>query len=82
MSIPSTARAARVAAFLTLASLGAAGCQSSGGRSPADAQADHQMSQALEAGPHMTLTPMRPATHADSVRAGAVADTLRRAIGR
>ena len=82
MSIPSTARAARVAAFLTLASLGAAGCQSSGGRSPVDAQADHQMSQALDAGPHMMLTPMRPATHVDSVRAAAVADTLRRAIGR
>lgn len=82
MPIPSTARAARVAAFLALAPLGAVGCQSAGGRSPADAQADHQMSQALEAGPHMTLTPMRPATHADSVRAAAVADTLRRAIAR
>ena len=82
MPIPSTARGARVAAFLTLAPLGVVGCQPSGGRSPADAQADHQMSQALEAGPHMTLTPMRPATHADSVRAAAVADTLRRAIAR
>jgi hypothetical protein len=82
MPIPSTARAARVAALLALAPLGAVGCQSSGGSSPADAQADHQMSQALEAGPHMTLTPMRPATQADSVRAAAVADTLRRAIAR
>ena len=82
MPIPATARGARVAAFLTLAPLGVVGCQSSGGRSPADAQTDHQMSQALEAGPHMTLTPMRPATHADSVRAAAVADTLRRAIAR
>ena len=82
MPIPSTARTARVAAFLALAPLGVVGCQSAGGRSPADAQADHQMSQALEAGPHMTLTPTRPATHADSVRAAAVADTLRRAIAR
>lgn len=82
MPILSTVRAPRVAAFLVLAPLGVVGCQAFGGRSPADLQADHQMSQALEAGPHMTLTPMRPATHADSVRAAAVADTLRRAIAR
>lgn len=82
MPIPSSARATRAALFLSLAPLGAAGCQSSGGRSPADIQADRQMSQALEASPHMTLTPVRPATRADTVRAAAVADTLRRAIAR
>jgi len=82
MPIPSTARAARVAAVLALAPFGAAGCQSSASRSHADIQADHQMSQVLEEGPHMTLTPMRPATHADSARAAAVVDTLRRAIAR
>jgi hypothetical protein len=82
MPIPSTSCAARVAALLFLAPLGAVGCQSPGSRSTADAQADHQMSQALEEGPHMTLTPLRPAAHADSARATAVADTLRRAITR
>jgi hypothetical protein len=78
--LPGT-RVARVAAFLALAPLAAAGCQTPG-RSPADAQADQQMSQALDPGPHMTLTQMRPATHTDSARAAAVAHTLRRAIAR
>ncbi len=82
MPIPSSVRAARVAAALAFAPLGAAGCQSAGSRSPADAQAEHQMSRAVEEGPHMRLTPMRGATQADSVRAAAVADTLRRAIAR
>jgi hypothetical protein len=31
---------------------------------------------------HLRLTPLRPPTHADSVRARAIADTLRRAIAR
>ena len=40
------------------------------------------MSGALAEGPHMLLTPKRPATPADSARAAAIADTLRRAIVR
>ena len=75
-------RAARVAALFALSPLGAVGCQTSAGGSHADVQADDQMSGALTESPHMTLTPVRAPTHADSLRAGAVADTLRRAIAR
>jgi hypothetical protein len=78
-SIP--VHAARVAALIALFPLAAAGCESSAG-SHADVQADHQMSGALIESPHMTLTPVRVPTRADSVRAAAVADTLRRAIAR
>ena len=81
MPLSMPVRAARVAALFALFPLAAVGCQSSAG-SHADVQADHQMSGALTESPHMTLTPMRAPTHADSVRAAAVADTLRRAIAR
>jgi len=67
---------------LVLAAVLATGCQSFGAQSQPDIEADHQMSGALTESPHMTLTPMRPGTHADSMRAAAVADTLRRAIAR
>lgn len=65
-----------------LIALLAAGCQSFGAQSQPDIQADHQMSEALTESPHMTLTPVRPAARSDSLRAAAVADTLRRAIAR
>jgi hypothetical protein len=46
----------------------------------ADIHIDHQMSQPMGEGAHLTLTPTRPPTRADSVRAAAIADRLRRAI--
>lgn len=78
MSRFATARAIALA-IVSLLSLG---CRPSGARTQPDIQADQQMSGALEQTPHMTLTPLRPATRADSLRAAAVADTLRRAIAK
>jgi len=77
-----TSRAARTAALLLAAPLGAVSCQSPQGGAPTNMQVEQQMSGALAEGPHMLLTPMRPATPADSARAAAIADTLRRAIVR
>jgi hypothetical protein len=36
----------------------------------------------MQASPHLRVTPLRPATAADSARASAIADSLRRAIGK
>jgi hypothetical protein len=77
-----TGCAARIAALLLAAPLGVVGCQSSHGGTPTVMQAEQQMSGALAEGPHMLLTPLRPTTAADSARAAAIADTLRRAIVR
>jgi hypothetical protein len=67
---------------LILAAVLATGCQSFGAQSQPGIEADHQMSGALGESPHMRLTPVRSGTRADSIRAEAVADTLRRAIAR
>jgi hypothetical protein len=57
---------------------------SMGGMSMGNAAADHAVHEAMagpmSASPHMKMTPTRPRTVADSVRAMAVADTLRRAL--
>ncbi|NUO62586.1 MAG: hypothetical protein HOQ11_08300 [Gemmatimonadaceae bacterium] len=44
--------------------------------------AEQSMSAAMEMNPHMRMTAARPATHADSVRARALVDTLRRALAK
>ena len=50
------------------------------------AQADHAVHEAMAGpmmdNPHMRMTPSRPRSAADSVRAMAIADTLRRALSR
>jgi hypothetical protein len=74
---------AALIALLIALPLGAAGCaQQRGDHSDAEAQIDHDMSQSMGQGAHMTLTPTRMPTLADSIRAAAVADTLRRAIAK
>jgi len=64
-------------------SLPAAGCAQRPATPPeADIRIDHQMSQPMGEGAHLTLTPTRQPTRADSARAAAIADTLRRAIAK
>ncbi|HEX8849538.1 MAG TPA: hypothetical protein VF761_08405 [Gemmatimonadaceae bacterium] len=46
------------------------------------AAAEESMSAAMAMNPHMRMTATRPATRADSVRARALVDTLRRALAR
>ena len=46
------------------------------------AAADPAMSDEMAMNPHMRMTPSRPATHADSVRARALVDTLRAALAK
>lgn len=81
---PTSARAATALIALLIAPpLGAAGCAQQRDEHPeAEAQIDHDMSQSMGEGAHMTLTPARTPTSADSIRAAAVADTLRRAIAK
>jgi len=52
------------------------------GQSEEHARVDEQMGGVITDGPHLTLTSMRPASAADSARAAAIADTLRRAISQ
>jgi len=52
------------------------------GQSEEHARVDEQMGGLITDGPHLTLTSMRPASTADSARAAAIADTLRRAISQ
>jgi hypothetical protein len=69
--------------LLTALPLGVTGCAQQPPEHPeAEVQIDHQMSQSMGEGAHMTLTPTRAPTSADSIRAAAVADTLRRAIAK
>ena len=76
-------RAAHLALLLLALPLAAVGCaQQPRNHSDADVQIDHEMSQSMGQGAHLTLTPTRPPSGADSVRAAAVADMLRRAIAR
>jgi len=49
---------------------------------PAGAAAHEAMAGHMTESAHMRMTPTRPATHADTVRATAVADTLRRALSK
>lgn len=49
---------------------------------PSGAAAHEAMAGHMSESAHMRMTPMRVATHADSVRAIAVADTLRRALAK
>ena len=44
--------------------------------------ADPAMSDEMAMSPHMRMTPSRPATHADSVPARALGDTLRAALAK
>jgi hypothetical protein len=74
---------AALIALLIALPLGAAGCaQQRNEPSEAEAQIDHDMSQPMGEGAHMTLTPTRTPTSADSIRAAALADTLRWAIAK
>ena len=81
---PTSARAGTALIALLIAlPLGAVGCAQQRDEHPeAEAQIDHDMSQSVGEGAHMTLTPARTPTSADSIRAAAVADTLRRAIAK
>src|SRR5258708_21046534 len=67
----------------------AQGARSGGGGMGGMAMPDKSGDAAHEAmagnmldGPHMRMTPMRPQTVADSVRAMAIADTLRSALAK
>jgi len=83
MLSPNLCVTARFAVPLVASLVAAAGCaQQPHNHSDADVQIDHAMSRSMGEGAHLMLTPTRPATGADSVRAAAVADTLRRAISR
>jgi len=46
------------------------------------AAAEQSMNSAMDMNPHMRMTALRTPTHADSVRARALADTLRRALAK
>src|SRR5690242_1386567 len=79
---PKSAAAALIAVLVALP-FGASGCaQQHNEHSEAEAQIDHEMSQSMDESAHMQLTPSRTPTPADSIRAAAVADTLRRAIAK
>ena len=63
----------------------AAGAQGMGGMvmdEPAGAAAHEAMAGKMMESPHMKMTSMRAPTHADTVRALAIADTLRRALAK
>lgn len=49
---------------------------------PPGAAAHEAMAGHMAEGAHMRMTPTRPATHADTVRATAIGDTLRRALAK
>src|SRR5690348_4043018 len=49
---------------------------------PPGTAAHEAMAGHMTGSAHMRMTPLRPATHADTVRAMAIADTLRRALAK